>query len=135
MLPKCVTVDNSKRGFLPLQFTGLDVCKYCKNLKTRTSVSAPKVTDIFQNLLAATLRVSPLIFRMNFNFLSRHHSQLSYHATFCVMCSIILSTFQSCFKIAPLISLLSCHQCNTCTRVELKSLIKHPFRNVLTAVT
>jgi hypothetical protein len=57
----------------------------------------------FQNRLAVSLHLLLLTFHTCFTFLSTHHSQLSSHATFSLMCSICLSTLQLYFKTAPLI--------------------------------
>jgi len=58
---------------------------------------------IFSNLLTISLHLSQVTFHIHFTFLSTDYSQLIFHATFCLMCSICLSTLQLCFKIAPLI--------------------------------
>jgi len=65
------------------------------------SVCVLKVTVTIQNLLAASLHISLRTFHIHFTFLSSHHSQLSSHATFSLMCSISLSTLQLFLKIAP----------------------------------
>ena len=92
--------------------------------------------NAFQSLLAAFLHLSLLTFHTHLTILSSHYSPVNSHATFCLMCSRRLSTFQLCFKIA----LLICFVCRVTyelfkTFIGLQSLTQHIFRTVLTVVT
>jgi hypothetical protein len=68
-----------------------------------TSILGLKWPVIFSILLEASPHLSRLTVHIHLPILPNHISQLSSPPTFCLMCSISLSTFQLCFKIALLI--------------------------------
>jgi len=66
---------------------GLNLCKqFVAQRLILTSIFVLKIPVTFSNLVAASLHFSQLTFHTRFIFRPSQHSQLSSHATFCLMC-------------------------------------------------
>jgi len=90
-------VGNKKRRFSPYTLRAL---MYINNVSTNVTHINIWPQIIFKNLLATSLQLSLLTFHIHLTFLSSHHLPISSHATFCLVCSTSLSTFQFRFKIS-----------------------------------
>jgi len=97
-----------KRIFYP---TNLRALTYVNNFQPKLDTYiniCPQ--NAFHSLVSASLHLSLLTFHVYFTFLPSHHSQLTSHATSCLMCSTSISTFSAFFQNRTFdLFCLSCH--------------------------
>ena len=100
-----------------------------------TSHKSSKMPVILQNDPAASLHISLLTFHNLFTFHSTQHYQISSHATFCLMCSIIFSYYSSVIKWPFYFFRLQCHVLIMYKWNVLNPSTQHLIRSDFTVVT